>query len=419
MVLIIGGMGSISLIVTNVYFKTIADKINCIDNNATEFKQEFTLAAIVTSRLLHLLSFLLFARDILGLFTRRHYNKLQFKKKCTRICFWLSIIPLAGVLSYLKNGISILHGNLEQSYIKFCYFDTQYFDRLLRAYIISNFSGLFSDFSMIVLCIYSVKILHTSLCNWKEATKNMKIGEWRPGHEDLCETIEEKLNCLYYNYIKIGRKISLECNVLRRWFVVMFSQCFLLVLVSVLNLRGTLSRWKDTEEKYDFNYLKFFVVADILVYFFIFFLPYYMGSIVNKAHQNYHKKIIDTYLGIEIVIDGCKYVCIPGKPLTEELVLNLPLQNEALERPLLQHTATEIEMSTEQGGEVQRAELTDEKYREYFKEALRVHKGLIMAKKTEFDFIPSFIISVPLGSFLYTFTAVSSILSVVFISLFE
>ena len=418
MILIIGGMSSISLIVTNIYSKTIADKINCVnETESSGIKQGITFAAIVTSRLLHLLSFFLFASDILGLFTRRHY-KVQFKKKFTRIFFLLSIFTLAGVLSYLKNGISYLHGNLEQSYIKFCYYDTQYYDQILGAYYFSIISRLISDFSMIVLCIYSVKILYTSLYNWKEATENMKIGKWRPGHEDLCETIEEKLNCLYYNYIKIGRKISLECNVLRRWFVVMFSQCFLLVFVSVLDLRSTLSHWKDPKEKYDFNYLKFFVVVDILVYFFIFFLPYYMGIIVNNSHQNYHKKIIDAYLGIEIVIDGCKYVCIPGKPLTEELVLNLPVQNESLQS-LLQHTATEIEMSTEQGEEEQRAELADEKYKEYFKEALRAHKALIMAKITEFDFIPSFIISVPLNSFLYTFTAVSSVLSVVFISLFE
>ena len=82
-----------------------------------------------------------------------------------------------------------------------------------------------------------------------------------------------------------------------------------------------------------------------------------------------------SYLSIEIVIEGHKYVCIPGKPLTEELVSNTarelqwlavtidpPVENEA--SPLLRHTETEIEVNTEEGEKAQRA---DEKYKESLK----------------------------------------------------
>ena len=406
-IMIIVVPSSIDLIVVSIYSKLFVDT-KCADSG---IQGNITLIVIATCNLLQWLSCFLFAYDALCLFTRGHCKK--------KIRFWLCILAAISIFSYVK--LSTFYGKNIIHHLKECFEDDAFIVLLFISFI------PFSDISMIVLCSCSMKIFYSSYCSWKKATTNMKVGEWRPGQEILCEIIEEKLNCLYYNYIKVGRKISLECNVLRQWFVVMYSQCFLLVLVSVLELMSKLSHQKAS--KISLDYLKFTAIFDILAYFLIFFLPYYMGMIVNRAHQNYHKKIIDTYFGIGIVVEGHKYSCIPGKPFTgEELALNAdrdrhrlavsinsPVQNEA--SPLLQqvHTETEIEVNTEEREKARRAKLADEKYKEYFKEALRAHKGLIMAKITEFDFIPSLIISFPLGSFLYTFTAISSLLSVIFI----
>ena len=401
-VLIIGVLSSVGLIAANIYstcHKDYAYSTQYSDSGSGILTGILTtLAAIITSYVIHLFSCFLFAWDVL---LDLGHSKPFAKKK---ICFWLLIILIAMIISLGKvMATSFLDFDVKEGklifFLIFCH-----------------------NLSMIVLCFCSAKILSNSLCSWKEASKNMKLGELRPGEENLSEIIEEKLSCLYYNYIKVGRKISLKCNMVKRWFVVMYAQCFLLVLVTVLELTNRLG---DRDHK-------FTVIVDALVYFFFFFLPNYsMGMIVNKAHQNYHKKIINTYFGIEIVVEGHKYVCIPGKPYTEEelalnaareqqwlaVTINQPVQNET--SPLLQHTETEIEISTEEGEEARRAELADEKYKEYFKEALRVHKGLIMAKITEFDFIPFFIISFPLGSFLYTFTALSPLFSVIFLGYYK
>lgn len=53
-------------------------------------------------------------------------------------------------------------------------------------------------------------------------------------------------------------------------------------------------------------------IMNILLHFVAFLLPYCMGISLNSAHHSYHKKIIDTYLGVDIFNDNAHYLCKSG-----------------------------------------------------------------------------------------------------------
>lgn len=293
-------------------------------------------------------------------------------------------------------------------------------------------------FCTLMMSLYSVGILYNSKCKWQDviqthisiikwthispedavqerATKSYSpshstscccIHQWKgkkePAadktvcHNSLSAVLEDKLYCRYYNYIEVGRKTSLERNALRRWFVALYLVYLIFVLMQAVHIMKILSA-----ELHEHSYLDMFSSGmNILVHFLAFFFPYYMGINLNSAHQNYHKEITNTYLGIEIVIDNVRYICKPGcyhlvvENTDHDSSSNTACLSTKLEDNII--TATENKVG--------------KKYKEYFKEALSVQTSV----NEEFDFVPSFLnMSIPLDSNGYALAVLLTVVSIV------
>ena len=285
-------------------------------------------------------------------------------------------------------------------------------------------------FSTMIICFCSIKIFYSSICKWKEGTNDMKIrqDEWilrydepqskeivnqdstvqhdepitqseeivnqdsTMQHQGLDELLEDKLYSLYNNYMEVGRKTSLERNALRKWFVLMYFTYLAYVLIHFVHVMKLIT---DGLQGNDHDISSSMV--NIILHFIAFFFPCCMGTVINSAHHDYHQKLIDTYLGVKILIDEVYYLCKQGNFIklcekkTEETVNEFKLQD--INNPITWEKVEKI-------------------YKKYFKKARKVE----MAKNDEFDFVPSFLsITIPFDSYGYTFavllTAVSIILS--------
>ena len=258
--------------------------------------------------------------------------------------------------------------------------------QLIRTHAAIKF---FSYFSMLFLSLCSAQIFYNLSLLWKESKKKVSKRQF-----------QEKLYNLYYDYVKTGKEISSVCNALSEWILIMYLQSFIFLLLNLVNIAQVVRIVRDLEgefKQYDF----LATVINIIIHNMAFLLPYCMAYKLNSAHQAYHKEFVDSYLGLEVVLDGPgnTYKCIPGcKP---EKVTQQQSEVELPKLEQLEPTETSPLLESEN------VKLAEEKYKDYFK---NLSKSFILKKVDEFDFVPSICnLNVPLKSLLYTFTAVISI----------
>lgn len=148
------------------------------------------------------------------------------------------------------------------------------------------------------------------------------------------------------------------------------------------------------------------------MYFMAFFLPYYMATWMNIAHQRYHAKMMATYLEVKIILHfdddsserSVAYLCKPGNiKCLQESSFNSTDTDER--RPLFPQEFEQF----------QDTERVNELYKQYCWEALIVQGKANLSKVADFDFVPLFLnISIPLDSSGYTFTILLTLVSIVF-----
>ena len=402
MILGIGVVSAIALIIiTPLYYlllKCNNDKAKTpplnLFTSCNSTKIIFTLAVDITSDMIgiffRLLMYFLFAW---GVFYKRiikceGYIEKHFTMNSKRKIVWfliilipISIILLFIALSAIEPTFSYLRDTKD-------YHDTKIKYTTLGSGIIVFHAVVksFSYFCMLLISLCSAKIFYNSSVRWKKSAKDIQLS-----------ISQEKLYNLYYNYVKVGREISTECNSLSQWFFIMYCECFVYLLLNFVNIARIVKQLPGKSEIFQFNPYYNIVASVInLIIYGIVFSSYCMAYKLNSAHQAFYRKFIDSYLGVEIVLDGnLRYKCIPGcKP---EL---LEQTNEEFRNP-----------SDDRGEEVDiecQDEEAEEKYKEYFK---KLPESLILTKVAEFDFVPSCFISVPLKSLLYTFTVITTIVS--------
>ena len=416
--LLTGGISSVGLVCTDMS-RYLLITMKC--NISSYYSSIFEVTTYITTDILRLIFFLQFAWDagfLLG------SNILSSTKKQMR--FRLLIALVSGLFFTTAIGLTVGSATLgrlrDKIFVNHC--DEVMVDDKIATSDAHATTKSLAYFSTLIVCFYSVIILYSSKCKWKEGTDNMKINKWipnpviprpQPGGESvnpdatternnlIGEVLEDKICHLYNNYIEVGRKTSLERNALKRWFVVMYLVYLIFVLIHLVHIMRIISLGFH-ENIFDIAS----TIMNILVHFAAFIFPYYMGINLNSAHHSYHKEIIDTYFGVEIVINGAHYLCKPGNYI--KCLLHAYEEGPTENTPLVQ--------SNDKFQDVDDSSMRIEvgkKYNEYFKEALRVQTSVITTKVAEFDFIPSFLsISIPFHSHGYTIAVLLTVISIVF-----
>ena len=418
--LLTGGISSIGLACTDMS-RYLLITVKC--NISSYYSSIFEVTTYVTTDILRLIFFLQFSWDAGFKSSLLGSNILSSTKKKMR--FRLLIALVSGLFFtaaiWLTVGSATLGRLRDEIFVNNC--DEVIVDDKIAIADAHATVESFSFFSTIIICFYSVKIFYNSKCKWKEGTDNMTISKWilkpvilrpRSGREcvnpddtgtesRIGELLEDKSYHLYNNYIEVGRKTSLERNALKRWFVVMYFVYLLFVLIHIVHIMKIISLGSH-ENILDITSK----IMNILLHFAAFLFPYYMGVTLNNAHHSYHKKIIDTYFGVEIVVNGAHYLCKPGNYI--KCLLHAYEEGPTENTPLVQS----IDKFQDVDDSSTRIEV-EKKYKEYFKEALRVQTSVITTKVAEFDFIPSFLsISIPFDSHGYTIAVLLTIISIVF-----
>ena len=439
MVLLTGGISSLGLIATDVSrYLLITNECNI----SSYYSSIFEVTIYIIINILRVFFNLQFAWDagfksILTWGFRKSGFKLEDflsfdMKRKNRVLFWFLVIFVSGLFIAAAIGLTVGSATLghfrDTIFVNRC--DEVMVDDKIATSDAHATAKSLAYFSTVIVCFYSVKIFYSSKCKWKEGTGNMTISEWIPkprpqpegeavtlepttGPKSLGKVLDDKLYSLYNDYIEVGKKTSLERNALSRWFVVMYLVYLIYVLIHLVHVMRILSLGLH-ENIFDITS----TIMNILLHFAAFMFPYYMGITLNSAHHSYHKEIIDTYLGIEIVLNDAHYLCKPGNYIKALIHKEGQAEDEDDEEeddeeeddkaPCIPKREELHDVDSSTRREVKKI------YKEYFKEALKVQTSVITTKVAEFDFIPSFLsISIPLDSHGYTFAVLLTVFSIV------
>ena len=376
------------------------------------FASAYEISALIVVDLLRAIFYFIFAYDLrcglrkIGLDCRNLPSfAINLEKQTLRCCcFFLVVItfafaaPAAAATLGCLRDLDFINNCTDKNITSWAKEHLPYAHAVVKHFVFS---------SMSIICFYSVNIFYISKCKWEEATETMAIKEWTPGQGDLSKIVEENRYLLHNNYIEMGKKTSLERNILKRWFIVMFLVYFIITLIHLVHIMKIL---RDSNQDSDTNDI-ISAVLNTIIHFAMFLYPYYIGIDMNLAHQNYYKKMINTFQGVKIVltIDSItyRYKCFLGNDIigehdgTRKTSHTEPINSEESSEntPLLQEVNTVKLRATEE-------------YKKYYKETQR---SFIMTRENEFDFIPSFLnISLPLDSDSYIIAAMLTIISILF-----
>ena len=411
-VLLIGILTSLGFIGTNTSrYLLITEKCKI----TSYFASTYEISVFTIIDLLRAIFYFIFAYDLgQGLYkTGLNSSDLlsyAIKKKLRFACFWslaiFAIIASAGaaILGCLRD-LHFVNDCTDKANLTIAVKEFLPYAHAVNKFLVFS--------SMSIICCYSVKIFYISKCKWEEATEKMKIMEWTPGEGDLCAIVEENRYLLHNNYIEMGKKTSHERNVLKRWFMMMFLVYIIFVLIHLVHVMKIL---RDSHQDSNSNSMDILsALFNIILHFSMFLYPYYVGIELNLAHQDYHKKIINTYLGVKIVLKDddrtFKYTCLPGNDISGKQVLSSTTTINNDENAMLVQSGAESETVLNSQLKV-RATL---EYKKYYKEALKIQRSFVLTKVAEFDFIPSFLnFSIPLNSDGYIFAVMLTVMSILF-----
>lgn len=376
-------------------------------NISSYYSSAFEVTTYIIIDLLRLLFYFQFALDA-GSRINKITDLFYEKKKC---CFWFLTFIFIVTAVILSVGSGILSFERDKIFVNECHKATVD-DKMQIIYAHTTFLS-FAYWSTLMVCFYSVAIFYSSICTWKEEAEKMKLLRSQPEGTGGIQSpdgpislsgvdFKDKLCCLYNDYIEVGeQKTSLERNSLRRWFVIMYLVYLVHVLIQLVHIMKIISIGLH-------NYYNLTSsIMNIFLHFVAFFFPYCMGISLNSAHHSYHKKMIDTYFGVEIILDDdTHYLCKQGNYIKKIIITKASNDENTSLLPKTEYQDV-VDSSTK--------ETVGNKYKEYFKKALGVQTSIIMTKKDEFDFVPSFLsISVPLESHGYTLAVLLTVISIIF-----
>lgn len=227
-----------------------------------------------------------------------------------------------------STSTAIISDIRDRKYVNACDNAESFEDLIISAHTTAK---AFVYFPVLIVTFCAVEILYSSVRKWTDGFPTI-TNEWhqtvrnitdpatqRNGSSgataDLSDVVYNKFYDLYSNYIKVGEDTLLERKALRRWFVLIYFMYLIFILVQLVHLLLLGNRIK-----YHFDLAH--SCLNIVMYFIAFFLPYYMATWLNIAHQKYHRKMMDTYLEIKITlhfddfssdsVQSISYLCKPG-----------------------------------------------------------------------------------------------------------
>ena len=374
-------------------------------NISSYYASIFEVSTYVISDIFRVIFFILFAWDLRRLSQPipNKGSKEKKQRKIKSICILVSV-PLIGF--GLSFAAALLGYYRDKKFASYCHVMADGTSILIAFHAACKF---FAYFFTIMICFCSIVVFNSSKCKWEEGSRsgNMTMIKWTPRpivsrpqpksdldpttqQKNLSEELNDKLYCLYNDYIQVGMDTDLERNALRRWFMVLYLIYIVYLLIHLVHIMKIISLGLH-ESILDI----LSAIMNILVHLVAFLFPYTMGIRLNSAHDSYHKKIADTYFGVEIEINGVYHLCKPGnysKGIIKE------------------KTGDTLYKITEPSKKMEIEKL----YKEYFKEALRIQTNVITTKKAEFNFIPSFwSVNIPLDGYGYTFAVFLTVISIV------
>ena len=402
------------LIATNVsFYLLIGSKCNNNDtyqNGTSDSYNKIDTPGNILGSFLQVLLYSLFAYNVVYKGIIKHEDYIEKFCKRSVKTFLLTLLLLAAVVISVADATLSHYRDVE--FVSGCGDEAvQNYEAYKLFFALHAAAKAFSFFYVLVVSLSSIHILYSAAQMWKEGINSMhKATVSFDDSEIVVEKSRTKLYTLYVNYIKVGKKISLRCNALRQWFLMMYLVSFIFLLLDLTHISDVVQEIAQPRSILGISA----TVANVVVYGVAFFAPYFMAFRLNEAHKDYHEKLIDTHQGLEIVMGGNKYEFTPGSSLVVSKIDEEEEQTGEVGELtlLLQSKGEEAEVETQLQTKVTSLE---EKFREYFDE---VPKSLILAKVAAFDFVPSFfyVVSIPLDSLLNTFTIITSLLSFILIS---
>lgn len=387
-----GGLCSIGIAITHVlrYIYVVKD---CNANISTEFYVIFEIITYVILDVLRVVSYCIFIKDAWRFFIGFGDSLSWYWP----IIFW----PLTLVLSLAILVPTSTVGQLRDAkYTNSCNTSTEDVWRLViidAHAVVKSFVYL----STLVVSSYASVLICSSICKWKKACRNIKNieNEWSGNKEHLRERVHDKFYHLHNDYIKVGKDTSLERNALKRWFLLMYVIYFAFVVVNLVHITRILS--KGVQKK---NLDIIHAPLNTFIFLAAFLVPYYLATWLNSAHHNYYKEMIEVYLKIEIALGDKVFLCNPGK----EFYIQQKCGDESIGLVQIQDQNKWVPLEADHSDGVEKL------YKQYYREALITPGDIILTKKEEFEFVPSFlIVTIPIDSSGYALTILISVFSVI------
>lgn len=200
------------------------------------------------------------------------------------------------------------------------------------------------------------------------------------------DRVKSKLFHLYNNYIKIGTKTKAYHDAFKEWFVLQYLTYLLRITTVVIHIIK--SNDQGINNEWDLPQSTMLIVYDALA----FLVPFIAATWLNNAHDEHYKDMVKEYYTYKGYIPG--YMKSKG--------VNTEDENKTLIHSWCKAITEKVEDK----------KAYKDDYLKYYDMAIKRDD---MAKKSDFDFTPSFLnLDIPLQSPGYTLTILLALLAFVF-----
>ena len=312
----------------------IIQKCNVSDENYITL--EISMYVIVD--IFEMISLILFAGSIFWYF--KHKNTINPKCYCKNVEVYIVAFLLVMILLPLTFATPIVGYYRDEAYLNktsTCRMDTS--KKLLAIIHATVRVGVF--FSMSTLCFAFAMLVSNSAGKWVKNISVLKENacmDWDTSTDGVQEFVNKKFFTLYCNYTKIGIKSKIECDALKRWFVVQYFAYLLSVLVELVHVIR-LSLIQDlSADKLDVVNTVLYLLFDVLA----FFIPYYMAIWLNGLHDQYYREMREQFLMTKIkkINRTSSFKFIPGnsEPNEDYEMECIAYYNTAIGKPMTKIT---------------------------------------------------------------------------------
>ena len=303
--------------------------------------------------------------------------KAKDKEDRQKCAYWTCIIVIIcipfAVMCILTFAAPILGLFRDMNHIRNCKNESQVVDLIMWLNI---FTKLFVLAATSTERLFVAILISMSIYEWlsrllemdTEAASKIEMDTEAASKIEMdtkaASKVDEQFYTLYNNYIRVGKRTKIRCEIFEAWFVVQYCVYLLSLLIEIIHLLKPLYHDKKFDN-YDLIHSALYLIFDLIA----FIIPYSVGVWLNYSHEKCYKKMLEACFKVKI--------------------------NTLLFEP----------------GHDWKDANSNKLYMEYYN--LMSAKNL--AKRTDFDFVPSVLgISIPLDSQGYTFSILISIVSIVF-----